>query len=265
MSTGGALHEVQTGSGRLAGKVAIVTGAASGFGLATVKRFVQEGCKVVAADMNGDGLAKVFESGDHNIAPVTANVTVSADWATMVSTAISKFGGLDIVINNAGTSYKNKPTADVTEAEFDRVMAVNVKSIFLSIGAVVPELQKRGGGSIVNVASIGAMRPRPGLVWYNASKAAVANASKGLAAEYGKHGIRVNALCPLLSGTGLFSTFVGVEHTPENVQKFLFNVPLGRLTDPLDVANMALYLSSDEGKFITGVNLEIDGGRAVGA
>jgi len=265
MTSNGGLHQVQTGSGRLAGKVAIVTGAASGFGLATTLRFVSEGCKVVAADLNGDGLAAKFDSSNHNVAAVTANVTSASDWSKLVETAKTKFGGLDILINNAGTSYRNKPTVDVTEAEFDRVMAVNVKSIFLSIPACIPALQERGGGSIVNIASIGAMRPRPGLVWYNASKGAVANATKGLAAEYGKNQIRVNALCPLLSGTGLFETFVGVPHTPENVKNFLGNVPLGRLTDPNDVASLCVYLGSDEGKFITGVNLEVDGGRAVGS
>lgn len=261
------LHEVQTGAGRLAGKVAIVTGAASGFGLAVTRKFVAEGAKVVASDINADGLEKAFSSSTYstNVASVSANVTLASDWEKMVETAVSKFGGLDIVVNNAGTSYKNKPTLEVTEAEFDRVMAVNVKSIFLSIPAVVPALKKRGGGSIINIASIGAMRPRPGLVWYNASKGAVANASKGLAAEFGKDQIRVNAICPLLSGTGLFEMFVGVPYTEENMKKFLFNVPLGRLTDPGDVANTCAFLASDEGKFITGVNLEVDGGRAVGS
>lgn len=262
------LHEVQTGSGRLAGKVAIVTGAASGFGLAVTKKFVKEGAKVVAGDLNSEGLSKAYSSSsslESHVATVTANVTSSADWEKMVELAVSRFGGLDILVNNAGTSYKNKPTLDVTEAEFDRVMSVNVKSIFLSIPAAVPALKKRGGGSIINISSIGAMRPRPGLVWYNASKGAVANASKGLAAEFGKDQIRVNALCPLLSGTGLFETFVGVPYTEENMAKFLFNVPLGRLTDPNDIANICTFLASDEGRFVTGINLEVDGGRAVGA
>lgn len=260
------LHDVQTGSGRLSGKVALVTGAASGFGRAITQRFVAEGAKVVAADMNAEGLARSFGGQpETHVHTITANVTSQDDWKKMVSLAKDKFGGIDILINNAGTSYKNKPTLEVTEAEFDKVMAVNVKSIYFSVPAVIPAMQERGGGSIVNIASIGAMRPRPGLVWYNASKGAVANATKGLAAEYGKHGIRVNALCPLLSATPLFESFVGVPPTEENVKKFLFNVPLGRLTDPNDVANMCLYLSSDEGKFVTGVNLEIDGGRAVGA
>ena len=156
---------------------ALFPGAASGFGLAVTQKFIEEGAKVVAVDMNGDGLAKAFSSSIH-VHPFTGNVTSSADWEKMVETAVSKFGGLDILVNNAGTSYRNKSTLEVTEAEFDKVMAVNVKSIFLSIPAVVPALRKRGGGSIINIASIGAMRPRPGLVWYNASKGAVANVRK---------------------------------------------------------------------------------------
>lgn len=142
---------------------------------------MDEGAKVVASDINAEGLEKAFPSSSTyatNVATVSANVTVAADWDKLVETATSKFGGVDILVNNAGTSYKNKPTLEVTEAEFDRVFAVNVKSIYLSVAAVVPALQKRGGGSIINIASIGAMRPRPGLVWYNASKGAVANVSR---------------------------------------------------------------------------------------
>ena len=153
-----------------------ITGAASGFGLATVRKFIDEGAKVVAADMNEPGLQKAYaDAADSHVAVVTANVTSSSDWSKLVDLAVSKFGGLDILVNNAGTSYKNKPTLEVTEEEFDKVFAVNVRSIFLSISAAVPALQKRGGGAIINIASIGAMRPRPGLVWYNASKGAVAN------------------------------------------------------------------------------------------
>jgi NAD(P)-dependent dehydrogenase (short-subunit alcohol dehydrogenase family) len=156
------------------------TGAASGFGLACTKKFVEEGANVVAADMNAEGLQKVFSSNtqyDQHVHTLTANVTVQGDWEKMVDAAVSKFGGLDILVNNAGTSYKNKPTLEVTEAEFDKVMSVNVKSIFLSVPVAVPAMKERGGGAIINIASIGAMRPRPGLVWYNASKAAVANVS----------------------------------------------------------------------------------------
>lgn len=143
-----------------------------------------------------------------------------------------RWGRLDILINNAGWAYKNKPTLDVTPSEFDRVFSINVKSIFHSIPAVIPSLRRAGGGSILNISSIGSERPRPGLVWYNASKACVTNVTKGLATEFGPDGIRVNALAPLLSGTGLFEQFVGVPHTPENVSKFVEAVPLGRLTDP---------------------------------
>jgi NAD(P)-dependent dehydrogenase (short-subunit alcohol dehydrogenase family) len=206
------------------------SGAASGFGLATVRKFIAEGAKVVAADMNEQGLQKAYaDAADSHVALVTANVTSSADWTKMVDLAVSKFGGLDAVINNAGTSYKNKPTLEVTEEEFDKVFAVNVKSIFLSVGAAVPALQKRGGGSIINIASIGAMRPRPGLVWYNSSKGAVANATKGLAAEYGKDQIRVNALCPLLSGTGLFESFVGVPYVSSRLLATRPSLPQGNV------------------------------------
>ncbi|RMD44449.1 hypothetical protein DV735_g744, partial [Chaetothyriales sp. CBS 134920] len=244
----------------------VCCGAASGFGLAVTRKFLQEGAKVVASDVNTEALeANMAALSSPNVATITANVTSADDWKAMVDFAETKFGGLDILVNNAGTSYRNKPTLEVTEDEFDKTFAVNVKSIFLSVPAAVPALKRRGGGSIVNIGSIGAIRPRPGLVWYNASKGAVANATKGLAAEFGKDGIRVNAVMPLLSGTGLFETFVGVPLSDENMKKFLFNVPLGRLTDGTDVANAATYLVSDEGQFVTGVNLEIDGGRAVGA
>lgn len=154
----------------------LLSGAASGFGRAITQRFITEGAKVVAADMNGDGLTKSFgDSPDTHVQTITANVTSESDWQKMVQLAKDKFGGVDILINNAGTSYKNKPTLDVTEDEFDKVMAVNVKSIYFSIPAIIPAMKERGGGSIINIASIGAMRPRPGLVWYNASKGAVAN------------------------------------------------------------------------------------------
>ena len=164
-------------AGRLQGKVAIVTGAASGFGLATTKLFVSHGCSVVAADMNSEALDKQFKPSPRSIESVVANVAKKEDWDRMVGAAIEKYGRLDIVVNNAGTSYRNKPTLEVTEEEFDRVFAVNVKSLYHSVNACVPKMAETGGGAFVNIASIGAMRPRPGLVWYNASKGAVANVS----------------------------------------------------------------------------------------
>lgn len=192
------------------------------------------------------------------------DVTTQEGWKQALDTCMKEFGGIHILVNNAGTTYRNKPTLEVTDQEFDRVFNVNVKSIYWSVNVVVPQMQKqKQGGSIVNVSSIGSVRPRPGLVWYNSSKGAVTNATKGLAAEFGPDQIRVNSLAPLLSGTALFSSFVGVEDTPENREKFVSNVPLGRLTEPLDVANAALFLASDEGRFVTGINMEVDGGRGI--
>ncbi|KAA6409520.1 MAG: short-chain dehydrogenase reductase family [Trebouxia sp. A1-2] len=254
----------RTTGNRLEGKVAIVTGGGSGFGEGIAYRFASEGAKVVISDINSKGGERVAATNPSYISFVEADVTSVPHWDNLVSDTISKYGRLDILVNNAGTSYKNKPTLEVTEKEFDMVMNVNVKSIFLGTSAVVKRfLEQKQGGSIINIASVGATRPRPGLVWYNASKAAVANATKGLAAEYAPHQIRINSICPLLSGTGLFEQFTGVEHTPENVQKFLSNVPLGRLTEALDVANACLFLASRDSAFITGVNLEVDGGRAI--
>jgi SAM-dependent methyltransferase len=152
-------------------------GAASGFGLATAKIFAAEGAKVVAVDLNRDSLAKVFSDASGSLVTLVADVTSLSDWERVLATAESNFGGLDILINNAGTSYRNKSTLEVTEAEFDRVMNVNLKSIYFSVQTIMPHMQKRGGGSIVNIASIGASRPRPGLIWYNASKSAVVNVS----------------------------------------------------------------------------------------
>ena len=252
-------------NGRLAGKVALITGGASGFGAAMSTLFSQQGCKVILADLNEAGAQDLAQKLGENVKAEKMNVTSSDDWHRVVKGIIDNWSRLDIVVNNAGTSYNNKPTADVTEEEFDRVFNVNVKSIYWSSKVAIPAIRKLGnGGSIINIASIGSLRPRPGLVWYNATKAAVSNATKALAAEYGPEQIRVNSLCPLLSGTALFSAFTGMENTPENVKKFLWNVPMGRLTEPSDVANAALFLASDEGKFVTGVNLEVDGGRQWG-
>ncbi|KAE9990643.1 hypothetical protein EG327_001090 [Venturia inaequalis] len=251
---------------RLHGRVAIVTGGASGFGKAISTRFSQEGCKVLIGDLNESGakeLATTLSSSSSDILSQSMDVTNEAHWKSAIEICVQKWGRVDIVVNNAGTTYRNKPTLEVTEKEFDLVFNVNVKSIYLSVVATVPQMKKNGGGSIINISSTGSLRPRPGLVWYNASKGAVTNATKGLAAEYGADNIRVNAIAPLLSGTGLFSSFVGVEDTPENRANFVSNVPLGRLTDPMDVANTALFLASDEGSFINGVNLEVDGGKCV--
>jgi len=259
-----ATDRIKVVGNRLTGKVAIVTGGGSGFGEAISKRFAEEGCKVIVADVDPVGGERVTAYHPHEMHFIKTNVASEADWEQLLENTMAKWGRVDILVNNAGTSYRNKPTAEVTEDEFDNVFNVNVKSIFHSARHFIPNLINQGeGGSIINIASIGATRPRPGLVWYNASKAAVANATKGLASEYGEKQIRINSVCPLLSATGLFETFVGVPPTEENFKKFIGAVPLGRLTDPTDVANYCMFLASDEAKFITGTCLEIDGGKTI--
>ncbi|KAF2094649.1 short-chain dehydrogenase/reductase SDR [Rhizodiscina lignyota] len=250
--------------GRLDGKVALITGGASGFGAAMSERFSQEGCKVLIGDLNESAAkATADKIGSSNIKVRKMDVTQEADWKAAVESCVKDFGRLDIVVNNAGWTYKNKPTLEVTVEEYTKTFDANVKSIFLSIGAVVPQLKKQGGGSIINISSVGAMRPRPNLIWYTASKGAVSNATQGLAVEYGPDNIRVNAICPALSGTGLFEQFSGKSNTEENLHKAAGNIPLGRLTNPMDVANTALFLASDEAQYITGVDLQVDGGRNV--
>ncbi|KAI2793550.1 4-formylbenzenesulfonate dehydrogenase TsaC1/TsaC2 [Penicillium oxalicum] len=254
-----------TSSGsRLQGKVAIVTGAGSGFGAAIARRYGEEGAKVLVADINVQGGEQVAAQNSSDLKFQRMDVTRREDWEAIVDRAFSEFGRLDIVVNNAGTSYRNKPTVEVTEDEWERVFNVNVKSIYLAANVVMPKFIEQGqGGSMINISSTGASRPRPGLVWYNASKGAVTNATKGLAAEYGPHNIRVNSVAPLLSGTGLFSMFTGMEDTPENRQKFIGNVPLGRLTEVDDIANICLYLGSEEARFVNGTEMVIDGGKCI--
>ncbi|KAE8384790.1 hypothetical protein BDV23DRAFT_176780 [Aspergillus alliaceus] len=214
-------------SAELRGKVAIVTGGGSGSGAAIARHFGEEGAKVIITDINVEGGQKVAAQNPESIVFQQMDVTKAGDWT---------------------------PTAEVTEEEWERVFNVNVKGNFLGSQAFVARLIQQGqGGSVINISSTGASRPRPGLVWYNASNGAVSNVSyKGLAAEYGPHNFRVNTVSPLLSGTGLFS-----------IKKFIENVPLGRLTDPDDVANMCLYLASDEGSFIKGTEIIVDGGKCI--
>lgn len=248
---------------RIKGKVAIITGAGSGFGEGIAIRFAAEGAKVVVADINGDAAKRVAdEIGDTAVA-IETDVTKMSDVEAMIGLAETQFGRLDILINNAGYTSRNGPMMDVDEETYDRIFEVNTKAIYLAARAGVPVLKKYGGGTIINVASIGALRPRPGLVWYNGSKGAALNMSKGMAVELAPDNIRVNALCPVLAETGLLEEFMGVEDTPENRNAFLKTIPLGRLGRPSDVAGAALYLCSDDAEFITGVSLEVDGGRGV--
>lgn len=247
---------------RLQGKVAVVTGGGSGFGEAIARTFAREGAKVVVADIAGEAADRVAAGiGDAAIA-CTADVTRDADTGAMIALALSRFGRLDIVVNNAGTTHLNMPMTEVSEADFDRVFAVNVKSLFWAARHAVPVLRKAGGGSIINTASTAGLRPRPGLSWYNGSKGAVVILTKSMAVELAPDNIRVNALCPVAGETPLLASFMGGD-TPELRAKFRATVPLGRLSVPQDIANAALFLASDEAAFLTGVCMEVDGGRCI--
>ncbi|KXJ86371.1 3-oxoacyl-reductase [Microdochium bolleyi] len=250
--------------GRLDGKIAIVTGGASGFGKGTAAKFIAEGAKVVIADLSTDSGTAVAAELGQNCAFARADVTSRDDWASLLKLALDTFGGLDIVVNNAGASYTNKATEDVTDREFDLVFDVNVKSIFLSTSVLLPYFLDSGRpGCFVQVASTAGVRPRPRLTWYNASKAAAINATKTMAVEYGPKKIRFNAVSPVIGSTGMTHLFIGKENTEENRKAFESVIPLGRGSTPEDIANAVTYLASDEAGFITGVNIEVDGGRCV--
>lgn len=248
---------------RLKDKVAIVTGAASGFGAETARLFAREGARVVVADLNLAGAKSVAAEIGTAARAIHVDVSRRADIDRLVAACIAEFAVPDIVVNNAGFTHRNQPLLDVDETLFDKVFAVNVKSIFHMVHAVVPHMRRRGSGVILNIGSTAGIRPRPGLTWYNGSKAAVNLLSKSLAVELGNDGIRVNAICPVMGETGMLADFMGVPDTPENRARFLATIPLGRLCRPLDVARAALYLASDEAEFITGVEFPVDGGRTV--
>jgi 3-oxoacyl-[acyl-carrier protein] reductase len=244
---------------RLKDKVAIVTGGGSGFGAGIARRFSEEGATVLVADINaasGERIAREVEGKF-----VQADVTKGDDWAKLL---LAAGGGLDIIVNNAGWTHRNKPYLEVTEAEFDRVYAVNVKSIYLSAMHAVPVFRKRGGGCFVNIASTAGIRPRPGLTVYNSSKGAVITMSKSMAGEFGKDKIRVNCVNPVFSPeTALSAEFAGGTVSEEAKARFLTTIPLGRFSTPADVANACLYLASDEASLISGVCIEVDGARCV--
>jgi 3-oxoacyl-[acyl-carrier protein] reductase len=248
---------------RLRGKIALITGAGSGFGEGMARRFAAEGARVAALDVRMDQACRVAAAiGDGAIA-IEADVSSGDAVAQAVDRTIDALGVPDIVVNNAGVTHRNRPILEVDEATFDRIFAVNVKSIFNMVRAVVPRMRDNGGGVMLNVGSTAGMRPRPGLTWYNASKGAVNLVSKSLAVELAPWRIRVNALCPVMGVTGMLTEFMGVEDTPENRARFLATIPLGRLSQPEDIAAAALFLASDEAAFITGVELPVDGGRTV--
>lgn len=248
---------------RLKNKVAIVTGAASGFGAEIARQYVAEGAMVVVADINEAGAQAVADTLGDNAIAVTCDVTQRAAIDNLVARTVEKFGRLDIVVNNAGWTHKNQPLLEVDEATFDRVYNINVKSIFHMTHAVVPLMRKQGGGVILNIGSTAGIRPRPGLTWYNSSKGAVNILSKSMAVELGPDKIRVNAICPVMGATGLLESFMGMPDTPENRQKFIATIPLGRLSEPKDIARAAVFLGSDDAEFISGVEFPVDGGRTV--
>jgi 3-oxoacyl-[acyl-carrier protein] reductase len=250
-------------TGKLQDKVAIVTGAASGFGRGIAELFALEGARVIAADINGEGARQLAAALGNSVVAVSCDVSKKADVDAMVRAATEAFGGLDIVVNNAGITHRNQPLLDVGEAEFDRIYAVNVKSIYLSTLAAVPEMEQRGGGTIINIASTAGIRPRPGLTWYNGSKGAVITLTKSMAVELAPKNIRVNAINPVMGETGMLQQFMGLPDTPENRAKFTAGIPLGRLSQPYDIANAALFLAEPASSFITGVALEVDGGRCI--
>lgn len=248
---------------QLNNKIAIVTGAASGFGACIARRYIEEGARVVLADINYDAARRLAEElGSHAIA-AACDVTSAEQVQAAVDLCVKTFGIPDIVVNNAGTTHRNQPLMDVDEKTFDRVFAVNVKSIFHMTKAIVPLMRERKSGSIINVGSVAGIRPRPGLTWYNGSKGAVNLLSKSLAVELGPDGIRVNNICPVMGETALLEEFMGVPDTPENRQRFISTIPLGRLSTPNDIAAVAVFLATDDAAFLNGVELPVDGGRVV--
>lgn len=250
---------------RLEGKSALITGGGSGFGEGMAHRFAQEGARVVINDVdiaNGERVAKAVQAAGGQCHFVHANVAKGEDFAASVQATMDHYGSLDIVVNNAGVAHRNMPMLDVDEAEFDRIFAINVKSVYWCAQHAVPLMRKSGGGSIINIASTAGVRPRPGLTWYNASKGAMITLTKSMAVELAPDNIRVNAVNPVAGETPLLPTFM-VEDTPEIRAKFVASVPLGRLSLPSDIATATLFFATDEAAFITGTTLEVDGGRCV--
>jgi 3-oxoacyl-[acyl-carrier protein] reductase len=248
---------------RLKDQVAIVTGAASGFGAEIARRYALEGARVVIADLNEAGAQKVAAEIGHAAIAIQCDVSKRADIDRAVKLARDHFGSIDIVVNNAGFTHKNQAFLDVDEATYDRCFDVNVKAIYHMINAVVPSMRAKKSGCIINIGSTAGLRPRPGLTWYNASKGAANLLSKSLAVELAGDNIRVNVICPVMGDTGMLGDFMGVPDTPENRARFIATIPMGRLSVPKDIANAAVFLASEEASFLTGLELPVDGGRTI--
>jgi len=247
---------------RLQGKVAIVTGAGSGFGEGMAERFAAEGAKVVVADINDNAGRTVAERIGEAALFTHTDVSDNSSVEAMIGAALDAFGRVDILVNNAGWTHDNTALIDVPEEDFDRVFAVNVKSIYLGARHAVPVMRSQGGGMILNIASTAGVRPRPGLVWYNGTKGAAITITRAMAVELAPDNIRVCAINPVIGDTGLTAKFMGGD-TPEKRAQFTASIPLGRMSQPRDIANTALFLCSDEADFLTGTCVDVDGGRCV--
>ncbi len=252
---------------RVLSKSIIVTGSGGGIGEGIAKRLAEEGAHIIVNDVNAESgekvTAKIVAAG--GIASFfAADMTKTVDVQALIAAAVARYGKLDVMVNNAGWTHRNRPALEVSEDEFDKCYAVNMKSIYLATIHAVPVFRAGGGGSFINIASTAGIRPRPGLTWYNGSKGAVITTSKSLAAELGPENIRVNCINPVFNPeTGLSTAFAGGPLDEERKAKFRASIPLGRFSTALDVANAALYLASDEAAFISGVCIEVDGARCV--
>lgn len=247
---------------RLAGKTAIVTGGASGFGAGIVQKFLAEGARVMIADINGAAAAELAAELGSNALAQQVDVADAGSVNAMAEAALATFGQVDILVNNAGVTHLPTPLEEVGEDDFDRVFNVNMKSVYLTARALVPHMKGRKTGAILNVASTAGVSPRPNLNWYNASKGWMITATKTMAVELAPHGVRVNAINPVAGETPLLKSFMG-EDTPEVRAKFLSTIPIGRFSTPEDMGNAACFLCSDEASMVTGVAMEVDGGRCI--
>lgn len=249
---------------RLKDKTAIVTGGASGFGAGIVRKFIAEGARVMIADLNAEAAGTLAaDLGPHALVR-RVDVSSAQSVADMAEAALEAFDRhLDILVNNAGVSHMPAPLDEISEADFDRVLAVNVKSVYLTARALVPQFKAQEEGVILNIASTAGVRPRPGLTWYNGSKGAALTLTKSMAAELASKNIRVNAINPVIGETGMIEQFMGMPDTPENRAKFTAGIPLGRFSKPSDIANAALFFADPASAFITGTAIEVDGGRCI--
>ncbi len=247
---------------RLAGRTAIVTGGASGFGAGIVRRFVAEGARVAVVDLNLLAAQALAEDLGPGVIAVQADVSKDAAVAAMAAHVVQALGPVDILVNNAGIGHTPQPLEDLSEDDFDRIWAVNTKSVYLTARHLVPAMKAAGRGAILNIASTGGVSPRPNLTWYNASKGWMITATRAMAVELAPFGVRVNALNPVAGETPLLATFMG-EDTPDIRAKFLASIPLGRFSTPADIGAAAAFLCSDDASMITGVAMEVDGGRCI--